>query len=222
MTAAVPRWTSDHRDDLLTRVGWLTAGTAAIGVAGALGIGVALAAEPTHKAAARTSSTPRTTTPQQPQGSSLAQAPVQGPPSQPASSQGGSSSSQLAVRVLNGSGIEGVAHSVADQLRGQGYDVVDIGNTSRVNASVILFRSADLALARRLAGDTGVVQGMRDDTASVVTLVLGPDWQGAGSGAGSSAGSGSGGGVVQAPQQVPQQPQQQGNGGGPVTSSGGS
>ena len=55
-------WTSHHRDALLTRVTVLTAGTAVLGTAGAMGLAVGLAAtHPSTKAAASTTATMPTT-----------------------------------------------------------------------------------------------------------------------------------------------------------------
>ena len=169
-------WTPDHRDALLTRVTAITTGTAVVGCVGALGLAVgfastAHASTPATKSASSTvpaKSTgvgvgATTTTPAGGSGSSKAVDP-----------------SQVQVEVLNGVGIAGAAHLVADQLRSQGFNVVGIGNAARtVGTSGIIYSPDQAAAFRTLSTATGVTLSSTQGTGPALVLVVGQDWQGA-------------------------------------------
>jgi hypothetical protein len=167
-------WTPDHRDALLTRVTAITTGTAVVGCVGALGLAVGLAttahaSTPATKAASATrpATSPGvgtgTTTPSGGSGSSKTVDP-----------------SQVQVQVLNGVGIAGAAHLVADQLRSAGFDVVGIGNAARtVGQSGIIYSPDQAAAFRTLSGATGVTLSSTQGTGAALILVVGQDWQGA-------------------------------------------
>jgi hypothetical protein len=193
-------WTPDHRDALLTRVTAITTGTAVAGCVGALGLAIGFA------------STAHATTPATKAASSTVPAKSTGVGTASTTPAGGSGSStavapaQVHVQVLNGVGIAGAARLVADQLRSAGFDVVGIGNASRVVAtSGIIYSPGQAASFRTLSDATGVTLSSTQGTGSTLILVVGQDWQGA----------------LPAPQSVPQG-RNNGGGNGPQATSGGS
>ena len=165
------RWTPEHRDALLARVGVVTAGTAVAGCVGAVGLAVGLSATAqaatTHKAA----------------GTSTATAPRVSSGTTGGSSTGVSSTTvapaQVQVEILNGVGIAGAAHLVADQLRSAGFDVVGIGNAPRIMPqSGIVYAQDQVKAFRTLSRATGVTLSSTQGTGSALILVVGQDWQG--------------------------------------------
>jgi hypothetical protein len=166
-------WTPDHRDALLTRVTAITTGTAVVGCVGALGLAVGFA------------TTAHASTPATKAASSTRPATSTGVGSVTTTSGGSGSSkavdpSQVQVQVLNGVGIAGAAHLVADQLRSAGFDVVGIGNAARtVSQSGIIYSPDQVAAFRTLSGATGVTLSSTQGTGPALILVVGQDWQGA-------------------------------------------
>jgi hypothetical protein len=201
-------WTPDHRDALLTRVRAITTGTAVAGCVGALGLAIgfattAHATTPATKAAGPSTSSGTTT----PGGSADS-----GSRTRPGSSSASAAvaPSQVQVQVLNGVGIAGAARLVAEQLRSAGFDVIGIGNASRMVAtSGIVYSPDQVAAFRTLSDATGVTLSSAQGTGTTLTLVVGQDWQGALPAA------------QAAPQAVPQG-RSNGGGTGPQTTTGGS
>jgi hypothetical protein len=197
-------WTPESRDALLTRVTAITTGTAVAGCVGALGLAVGLAATahatPSTKAAGSTRSAPSTASPESPTARTVAPASVQ-------------------VEVLNGIGIAGAAHLVAQQLRDAGFDVVATGNTNgTVRASGIIYAPGQAAAFHTLSKATGVTLSSPQGTGAVLILVVGPDWQGDLPAAQSAQGGQGTGGFAQ----PPAAPQGGSSNGGGVATSGGS
>jgi hypothetical protein len=167
-------WTPDHRDALLTRVTAITTGTAVVGCVGALGLAVGFA------------TTAHASTPATKSASSTVPAKSTGVGTATTTPAGGSGTgkavdpSQVQVEVLNGVGIAGAAHLVADQLRSQGFNVVGIGNAPRtVGQSGIIYSSDQAAAFRTLSSATGVTLSSTQGTGAALILVVGQDWQGA-------------------------------------------
>ena len=78
------------------------------------------------------------------------------------------------VRVLNGSGVEGLAGRTAQELDAAGFTVVDVGNASATTTTVIRYPPGQEAEARTLASQApGDVSIEEDSGVEVVTLVLG-------------------------------------------------
>lgn len=198
-------WTPESRDALLGRVTAITTGTAVVGCVGALGLAVGLAAtanaSPATKAAGSTKpATKSAAAPSAPQNrtsaSTVAPADVQ-------------------VEVLNGVGIAGAAHLVAQQLRDAGFTVVSTGNTNAaVRASGIIYAPGKASSFQTLSQATGVTLSSSQGTSDVLILVVGPDWPGALPATQSNQGNGFA--------QPPSAPQAQGNNGGGNATSGGS
>jgi len=156
-------WTSDHRDVLLRRITVLTAGTAVVGAAGAVGLGALFGTQ----TVAVKSSQPVVVR----QAAATARAANAGDTVSP---------QQVQVRVLNGTGVAGAARAAARDLTAQGFTVVGVGNApgGTVSATTISYPSAEIGAARTLAGLTGVSSLVADGTGSVVVLTVGPDWSG--------------------------------------------
>jgi len=199
-------WTPESRDALLGRVTAITTGTAVVGCVGALGLAVGLAAtanaSPVTKAAGSTKPATK---------SAAAPAPQQAPAAASAVAP-----ADIKVEVLNGVGIAGAAHLVAQQLRDAGFDVVATGNTNgTVRASGIIYGPGQSGAFATLSKATGVTLSSSQGTSSTLILVVGPDWQGALPAAQSqSQGNGF--------NQPPSAPQGQSNNGGGNATSGGS
>jgi LCP family protein required for cell wall assembly len=78
------------------------------------------------------------------------------------------------VRVLNGSGVDGLAGRTAQELESAGFTVVDVGNAAATTTTVIRHPPGKEAEARSLASQApGDVAIEEDDNVDVVTLVLG-------------------------------------------------
>ena len=92
----------------------------------------------------------------------------------------------VAVAVLNGTGVTGLAARTAEQLAGLGYDEVATGNAPATSgSSTVYFRPGAEAAAAKLAEDVGAAGGAAPLPASgeladavpadaQVALVLGP------------------------------------------------
>jgi LCP family protein required for cell wall assembly len=85
----------------------------------------------------------------------------------------------VTVDVLNGTGTAGLASSVADQLRGQGFTVGTVGN-AQAKAARTLVRYAPAAQdqARTLASAVPGATLQADPSVTGVQLVIGPGWSG--------------------------------------------
>jgi LCP family protein required for cell wall assembly len=78
------------------------------------------------------------------------------------------------VRVLNGSGVEGLAARTSETLEAAGFVVVDVGNANATTTTVVRYPGDLEAEARTLADAApGDVDLEVDDGVDVVTLVLG-------------------------------------------------
>lgn len=82
----------------------------------------------------------------------------------------------VAVTVLNGAGVAGLARRTAEALREIGYRVVEIGDTDVIATSVVRYPPAMEEAARLLASDLPGPPALEPtDSVGGVTLVLGPD-----------------------------------------------
>jgi hypothetical protein len=86
------------------------------------------------------------------------------------------------VEVLNGCGIAGLAKTVTEFLRLQGFDVVNVGNAENFEfpETIVVDRVGDVASAWRVAralGVDNVIQQKDEDLILEVTLILGRDYQ---------------------------------------------
>ena len=80
----------------------------------------------------------------------------------------------VTVNVRNGAGIAGLAGTVAEELRAQGFQIADVGNADTVDRTVIRHAPEDELAARRLAEAVpGAVLEPRSPGSPLV-LVLGP------------------------------------------------
>ena len=61
------------------------------------------------------------------------------------------------VQVLNGSGVKGAATEAADKLKGEGFEVVSVGNAPRVDykKTIVMYRGSVRAEAQRVADVLG-------------------------------------------------------------------
>jgi len=87
---------------------------------------------------------------------------------------------RILVEVLNGCGAGGAAHHVAEALRAEGFDVVQIGNAPDFDypTTVVMDRSGAPDKARRVAevmGCAHVVRQVSSDAMLDVTVILGAD-----------------------------------------------
>jgi hypothetical protein len=86
----------------------------------------------------------------------------------------------IRVEVLNGSGIDRAGLEVAEQLRGSGFDVVDVKNADRrdYERTIVLDRVGvaeyAAAVSRTLGAEAPVLQ-RNDDLLLEVTVILGRD-----------------------------------------------
>jgi hypothetical protein len=87
-------------------------------------------------------------------------------------------SSAVSVDVLNGTGTTGLAGTVADLLRGQGFTVGAVGNEpGTVNESVVRYGPNALEQARTVAAAVpGAVLQPSDSIGDTVQLVIGPGY----------------------------------------------
>jgi LCP family protein required for cell wall assembly len=84
--------------------------------------------------------------------------------------------STISVRVLNGSGKSGAATKAANELRALGYNVVGVGDTARVSATVVRWSPPRDESARTLAAATGSETEQTTGLGQIVDLVVGPDY----------------------------------------------
>lgn len=88
---------------------------------------------------------------------------------------------RITVDVRNAAGVEGLARSATDHLRGAGFDVVSLGNarTFGNDTTVVIDRVGETARAAEVARALGVarVTSQPDSNLFVdVTVRLGSDW----------------------------------------------
>src|SRR5690606_15087099 len=86
----------------------------------------------------------------------------------------------VSVRVYNNSTVSGLAHTAAGDLRGRGWNVVEVGNYSQgvIPSSTVYFRpgTAEEPAARQLAGQLGMrvekrFDGIEDSSPGVIVIV---------------------------------------------------
>ncbi|HKA92675.1 MAG TPA: LCP family protein [Acidimicrobiia bacterium] len=100
-----------------------------------------------------------------------------GPPPQV---QNGPKPSEIRVRVLNGSGQNGIASRTGTELQQQGFVNVGVGNQSRVSMTEVHYRPGSIEKARVVQSYLGGVGKVVEDKSVVeadVALVLGPDFR---------------------------------------------
>lgn len=92
--------------------------------------------------------------------------------------------SVIQVEVRNGVGIAGLAATVMQHLRDDGFDVVEVGNHSSfdVERTQIIDRIDDMESARRVAQALGVdpehvTQDVREDLYLDATVLIGSDYE---------------------------------------------
>ncbi|MEX1163437.1 MAG: LCP family protein [Nitriliruptor sp.] len=81
----------------------------------------------------------------------------------------------VAVRVLNGAGVAGLAGQVGELLDARGYPVAEVGNTDTRETSVVLHPAAVRAGAELVASDLGGLALEESSEVTQVTVVLGRD-----------------------------------------------
>jgi hypothetical protein len=89
--------------------------------------------------------------------------------------------SRVTVEVLNGGGVPGIAATVRDLLRDEGFDVVYVGNASSFDqkSSVVIDRTSLGNRASAVAHSLGVSElRVEPDTTLLVdvTVLIGADW----------------------------------------------
>jgi 3,4-dihydroxy-2-butanone 4-phosphate synthase len=103
---------------------------------------------------------------------------------QPASDAAVTSKSVVQIDVLNGCGVSGTGQKMTSFLRAAGYDVVDMGNykTFDVKQSLVIDRSGNAEIAKRIASDLGidpahVIQEISPEYFVTASVVLGKDFK---------------------------------------------
>jgi LCP family protein required for cell wall assembly len=94
--------------------------------------------------------------------------------------QNGPKPSEIRVRVLNGSGQNGIASRTGTELQQQGFVSVGVGNVSRVNATQVHYRPGSLDKARVVQSYLGGIGKLVEDKSIVeadVAVVLGSDFK---------------------------------------------
>ena len=88
------------------------------------------------------------------------------------------------VDVLNGCGASGIGQKMTSLLRASGYDVVEMGNykTFDVKQTLVIDRSGNIDVARKLASDLGidpknVVQEISPEYFVTASVILGKDFK---------------------------------------------
>ena len=88
------------------------------------------------------------------------------------------------VDVQNGCGASGIGQKMTALLRAAGYDVVEMGNykTFDVSRSLVVDRSGNLELARRIASDLGisqknVIQEISPEYFVAASVIVGKDFK---------------------------------------------
>lgn len=87
--------------------------------------------------------------------------------------------SRVRVRVYNGSGVDGQAQRVADQLESQGFQIVGVGSVSTRKTTKVSYGPGADHQALTLAGmipDAAKPGPRSGGTAGVVDLIVGSDW----------------------------------------------
>ncbi len=90
--------------------------------------------------------------------------------------------SRIAVEVLNGAGVDGLAARATEYLRRRGFDVVEIGDAEARDTTTVLVRSGTALDARHVAQALGlgaeavVTGGPITDYRLDVTVTLGADY----------------------------------------------
>jgi hypothetical protein len=86
--------------------------------------------------------------------------------------------------VLNGCGASGIGQKMTSLLRASGYDVVEMGNykTFDVKQTLVIDRSGNIDVARKLASDLGidpknVVQEISPEYFVTASVILGKDFK---------------------------------------------
>lgn len=91
-----------------------------------------------------------------------------------------STKSEISIEVLNGTSRNGLANSVAEKLKEEGYNVTKIGNyktTSNIKTSIINRTSTDYAKeVKSFLGKGTVKNELQDDAKVDVTVILGSDY----------------------------------------------
>jgi hypothetical protein len=116
------------------------------------------------------------------QAPSAGEAPAEAPPVEPAPAAPDAPTvppSSVTVDVLNGTGTTGLAATVADLMRAQGFAVGDVGNEAgTVNESVVRYGPDSLEPARTVAAAVpGAVLEPSDSIGDTVQLVIGPGYE---------------------------------------------
>lgn len=88
---------------------------------------------------------------------------------------------RIRVEVLNGAGIDQLARTATERLRGLGFDVVYYGNAERFDrdTSVAIARVENVEPARRVADALGLRKVAQQPDRNLyldVTVILGSDW----------------------------------------------
>jgi hypothetical protein len=94
------------------------------------------------------------------------------------------SPASVQVDVLNGTGVSGVAQRMTSYVRSLGYDVVEMRNykTPDVGETLVIDRSGNMEIARRIAADVGVpeknvLQQLNPDYFVTTSIVIGKDFK---------------------------------------------
>lgn len=91
-----------------------------------------------------------------------------------------STKSEISIEVLNGTSRNGLANSVAEKLKEEGYNVTKIGNyktTSNIKTSIINRTSTNYAKeVKSFLGKGTVKNELQDDAKVDVTVILGSDY----------------------------------------------
>lgn len=88
----------------------------------------------------------------------------------------------ITIEVLNGAGVSGIARTMTEYLRSQGFDVLNYGNAGSFSfyETLVLDRSGDRARAQRVARAIGagtVLEQKNPFLALDVTMILGRDFR---------------------------------------------
>jgi len=90
----------------------------------------------------------------------------------------------IQVEVRNGCGVAGLAESMTQFLRHEGFDVVEVGNYTSFNQAktLVVDRVGDLEAAKKVAAAIGlsedrVVQEIRQDYFLDASVVIGQDYE---------------------------------------------
>ncbi len=83
------------------------------------------------------------------------------------------------LTVLNGTGVAGQAGEASSAFRAEGFNVVDVGDSDNVAATVVRYGQGSELAAERVARQL-IAAPVMEPTAGFagVTIVTGPDWQG--------------------------------------------